>query len=215
MTDQRPKPRRGCFFYGGIVAVVLFLFLLVGALVGLRTAKRLFSRFTDTAPMQLPSGRVSQAELRQMENRIDSFRQAVREHRSTQPLTLSAEELNALIATDPDLGPLKGKLFVSLTNSHFSAQMSVPMEKAGLPLFKGRYLNGTGTFAVELRNGTLRVMPQTFKAKGKPLPEVYMQQLRKQNLARKLNDDPRVSAALDALQSIEVRDSKLVLTPKP
>src|ERR1051325_3136798 len=122
--DQRQKPRRGCLFYGGIIAVVLFLFLLVGALLGLRLAKRMFSQFTDTKPMPLPSAQMPPAEFKQLQDRIDSFRQAVREHRPTPPLALSANELNALIANDSDLQQLKGKIFVSMKgDKNFAFQL--------------------------------------------------------------------------------------------
>ncbi len=164
--------------------------------------------------MSLPTVHLSPAELRQVEDRVDNFRQAVKEHRLTSPLALTPDEMNGLIVSDQDLESLKGKLYVSITNNVLSAQMSVPMEDAGLPLFKGRYLNGTGTFAVSLKSGVLRIVAETFFAKGRPLPEVYMQQVRKQNLARNLNSNPRVSVALDSLQAIDVKDGKLLIVPK-
>jgi len=87
------------------------------------------------------------------------------------PLTLTSDEINALIATDPDLQPLKGKLYVTLENEHIKGQLSVSMDEAGLPMFRGRYLNGSGTFSLSLRNGILRLTAQEIAVKGKPLPE--------------------------------------------
>ena len=50
--------------------------------------------------------------------------------------------------------------------------------------------------------------------KGKPLPEVYMDKIRKQNLVQGINDDPHSSAALDKLEEIKVQKGKLLIVPK-
>jgi hypothetical protein len=50
--------------------------------------------------------------------------------------------------------------------------------------------------------------------KDRPIPEVYMEQIRKQNLAESINNDPRAAAALDRLKEIKVQDGKLVVVPK-
>ena len=63
MTDQTPKPRRGCFFYGCLSSVVLLLILLGGLLIGLHYVKQLVNRYTDTKPMELPTVQMSQAEI--------------------------------------------------------------------------------------------------------------------------------------------------------
>jgi hypothetical protein len=49
--------------------------------------------------------------------------------------------------------------------------------------------------------------------KGKPLPGVYMDKLRSENIAESLNN-PRASVALKHLQEIRITDGKLVLVPK-
>ena len=117
-------------------------------------------------------------------------------------------------ATDPDLEPFKGKVYVAIEGDQLKGQMSIPMAEAGLPAFRGRYLNGAGTFKLSVRNGLLCLTAQTIDVKGKTLPEVYMQKIRTENLARNLNSDPRASAALDRVQDIQVKDGKVVIVPK-
>ena len=51
-------------------------------------------------------------------------------------------------------------------------------EEVGLPMFKGRYLNGTGAFNVSLRNGVIRLTALDLVGKGKPVPKVYMDEIR-------------------------------------
>jgi len=188
--------------------------LLAGALAGFHLFKKTLNDFTDTSPVTLPTVKMSPDEMAQVRRRVDEFRTAVRGGLSTPPLTLTADEINALIATDPDLQALKGKLYATIEGDQIKGQVSVPVEEAGLPMFKGRYLNGSGIFNLSLHNGILRLTAQTVSVKGKPLPEVYLQNIRKQNLAKKINSDPRDSVALDHLESIDVKDGKMVIVPK-
>jgi hypothetical protein len=88
------------------------------------------------------------------------------------------------------------------------------MEDLGLPRFRGRYLNGTASLEIALHNGILYVFAQDFIAKGKPVPAGYMNVIRRQNLANRANDNARASVALNLLQSIEIKNSELVVTPK-
>ena len=60
----------------------------------------------------------------------------------------------------------------------------------------------------------LSVTPQTILVKGKPLPEMYMQEIRKQNLAASLTNEPAAAAVLKGLQDIQVKEGKLVIVPK-
>ncbi len=213
-VEQAKKTRRGCLFYGCLTGLVLLLLIIIAGLIGLRYAKKMFNEFTDTSPTPLPQIRMSQAEIDQLRRRVDDFREAVRAHRPAPPLALSADEINALIATDSDLQPLKGKVYVTIEGDRLKGQISLPMEEAGLPMFRGRYLNGNGTFNVSVRNGLLRLTAETIVVKRKPLLDVYMKEIRKQNLARNLNSDPRVSVALDYIQEIHIMDGKLTIVPK-
>jgi hypothetical protein len=214
MTDQPQKRRRSCLFYGCITGLLLLTVVLVAGLAGLRLARKMFNDFTDTKPMRLPTVQLAPGDLDALQRRVETFRDAVRLNKPTGQLALTSDEINALIATDPDLQELKGKLFVTIQNDQVNGQVSLPMEQIGLPVFHGRYLNGTGTFEISFRNGFLHINPQTFVVKGKPVPEVYMEKVRKQNLATDLNHNPRAQVAMDKLQDIKIKDGKLVIVPK-
>jgi hypothetical protein len=215
MAEESGKAkRRGCFFYGCLGGAVLAVLVLIGGLVGYRYAKKMFNDFTATAPQPLPQVRLSRDEIDKVELRLDEFRQAVRSGKPTPPLELTADEINALIATDPDFSSVKGKLYVVMEGDELKGQLSVPMESVGLTLFKGRFLNGTGTFSLSLHNDRLRLFVMSLKVKGRSVPEVYMEQIRKHNWAEPANDDPRTKVALEHLQEVKVKDGKLVVVPK-
>lgn len=214
MTGQPAAARRGCFFYGCITGVVLLLLVMGGVLVALHYAKKMVLGLTDTQPVELPAVPMRQGDRDKLRRRCDVFEAALREQRPTSPLTLSADEINVLIADDPRQQALKGRVHVSLEGDQLKGQLSLPLEEVGLHVFKGRYLNGDATFNLSFRNGVLAVMPQTIWVKGKPLPEVYMREIRKRNLAAALTNQPRAVALLQELEDIRVKDGGLTIVPQ-
>jgi hypothetical protein len=171
-------------------------------------------QFTDSQPMELPTVQMSQAEIDQVKQRFDAFEKAVREQRAAEPLVLSADDVNALIANGSGRESMKGKLYVSLEGGQVKGQLSLPLQEVGLSLFKGRYLNGTATFDLSFTNGVLCVAAQNIEVKGKPVPETFMQEFRKQNLAAGFAQQPAIASALQGLEEIRVSDGKLVVVPK-
>jgi hypothetical protein len=214
MTDEKAKPRRGCMFYGCIGASLFFVVVLIAGLVGLRFAKKMVTDFTDSQPTPLPQVQLSPTELDALQRRIDTFRAAVKQGQPAGRLTLTADEINALIASDPDLKDFKGKLYVIIEGEQLKAQVSLPMEQLGLPVFRERFLNGTAAFDLAFNNSMLRLSPRSLIVKGKQVPEVYMEKVRKQNLAGNLNNDARAKAAMEHLQDIKVQDGQLMIIPK-
>lgn len=214
MTDQAAKPRRGCFFYGCITSLVLLVIVLGALLVGLHYVKKMVNSFTETKPMELPTVQMSQAEVDRVKQRFEAFQQTVREQSATNPLVLTADDINALIAGSAELQSLKGKFYVRLEGDHLKGEVSMPLQEVGLRMFKGRYLNGSATFDLAFHNDMLFVTPQAILVKGKPVPEVYMQEIRKENLAVGLTNKPDAVAVLKGLRDIQVKEGKLVIVPK-
>lgn len=214
MTDQAAKPRRGCFFYGCITGLVLLVIVLGALMVGLHYVRKTVNQFTDSQPMELPTVQMSQGEMDKLKQRFEAFQKAVREQRPTEPLVLAADDINALIANGSERQALKGKLYVGLEGDQIKGEVSVPLREIGLSVFRGRYLNGSATFNLSFTNGVLSVAPQTIIVKGRPVPEVYMQEIRKQNLAAGFTNEPATAAVLQALEGIQVKEGKLVVVPK-
>ncbi|SRR6266581_1982450 len=213
--QQQGKKRRGCLFYGCLTGFVFLLLILLGGLLGTRYLKKMVTEFTEDKPTPMPAVQMSDAQIQQVRKRVDDFRDSVKGGKPTKPLELTADEINALIATDQDLAPLKGKLYVlGIQGNQIKARVSARMEDVALPIFRNRYLNGDAVFTLLLKNGTIRLLAQDVTVKGRAVPEMYMQKIRTQNLANGLNSNPRVSVATDWIQSIEVKDGKLVIVPK-
>jgi hypothetical protein len=215
VTDPAaPKPRRGCLFYGCLSGTACLLIILVAFLIGLYQLKKMLNFYTDAGPTPLPTAHLSPAEMEQLKQRIETFQDAVRGGRPTPPLALTSDEINAFIQTDTNLARLKGKLHVTVEGDRLKGQVSLPLDELGLRIFRGRYLNGSGIFAISLQKGNLVVNADSIVVKGKPLPGVYMDKIRSQNLAENLNANPRASVGLNRLQEIHISDGKLIVVPK-
>jgi hypothetical protein len=159
---------------------------------------------------------MNQEEIDRVRQRVNTFRDSVRAGKNPPPLYLSADEINALIKADPDLEPLRGKLYVTeIQNDEITAQISRSMADLGAAQFKDRYLNGFGTFQVSLLNGTIRMkLEKVVTLQNRPFPDKYLEVAKRQNLAKGLNSNQRIAVALDWIQSIAVKDGKLVIVPK-
>jgi hypothetical protein len=214
-SNSKQSGRRGCFFYGCLVTGVFLVIILLGGLFGLHYARKMFNTFTATTPAVLPASTLTPQQAQSVHERVRQFRENVGNNRGARPLELSADEINALIQTEADLQALKGKLHAIIEANRLKAQVSVPMDDLGLSMFRGRYLNGLAELDIVFSNGILRVIPTRITVNGRDVPQVYLETIRKQNLARSLNTDERSAAALGKLQTIAIEDGKLTIVPKP
>jgi hypothetical protein len=214
MADSQQKRGRGCLFYVLIAAAVSLVMLVLGAFFGLRYAHGLINRLTDTQPAALPSVQLPETAMFQLHDRVDTFRDAVRDGDPTPPLKLSADELNALIETDPGFKALKNHLFVTITNDQLGAQISFRAEDLGLGRLRGRYINATGVFHVMIETNELKITALTLSVRGQPVPRNIMREVAAENLADRFNQDPRAAAAIQKIQSVDVKDGRLVVVPK-
>ena len=62
--------------------------------------------------------------------------------------------------------------------------------------------------------GQLVVGIDDVQVKGQPLPEPFLSELKKKNIGQEVIKDPQVQNTITKLESIDVRDGKLVLKNK-
>lgn len=197
-------------------ATVVLLAVAVGILLylgGSRLLKKVADEYTSTAPASLPTVECTQQEATDLIARVDAFSQALKEGRHGQELALSARDINVLIQKKPGWSDLSGKLYVNLDGDRIHGEASIPLEKLG-ESFKGRWLNGSGTFRIETAAGRLLVFMDQLSVRGKPLPEPFMMGIRGKNLAEEAAKKPKNVEALEKIDSISVRAGKLRIVSK-
>jgi len=67
---------------------------------------------------------------------------------------------------------------------------------------------------VALEGGSLDVRLKDVDVGGKPLPGAFLTQLKSVNFAQDVGKDPNASKSLQKLESIQVKDSKVVIRSK-
>jgi hypothetical protein len=214
--EQPKKSGHGCLFWGGIIAAILLVLALFAgiAVYGVfRYAHGLVDQYTDTKPVTLPSVKLSDEEIRQLQERVKIFRRAVEDGKATEPLVINADEVNALLGTNAT-AELHRYLYVTLDGDQAKAQVSIPADKLGISMLRGRYFNGDAAFAVALHDGVFEVNVTSLSVKGKPLPESFMAQIRHQNFADAWTNNPDFTASIGKLEDIHIADSKVVIVPK-
>jgi hypothetical protein len=214
MLEPKKKSGPGCLFYGGVVAAILLSVLVLAGFLGYRYARSLVAEYTDDHPASLPAVQLSDEAMSRLRERVGNFNHAVMGNQAAGPLTITAEEVNALIATAPELQALNGHVYITLEGDQPKAQVSIPADSLGLKPLRGRYFNGTGTFKVSFENGVLQVSLESLTVKGKPVPEPIMRHIRPQNLTAQLNADPQVQPVLARLQQIQIQEGKVTVTPR-
>lgn len=214
MNLQNTSGRRGCLFYGGLVAGVFLLLLLLGLAFGISMAKKLRTQFTDPAPVPLPRSEITTTEYQSLQRRLNSFMGSLNRGDIPPPLELSAQDLNALIDQDDHVKILRGKLHVMLDGDRASGQLSIPMAEIGLPVFRDRYLNAVAKFHVSLRDGSLKLAATNITVHGASLPKIYVDEISQVNLGSALNTNAAARPFLDRIGAVQITNSHVRIIPK-
>lgn len=214
MNPEQKKSGRGCLFWGGIIAAVLLLCFLLTVYAGYRYIRHLVYEYTDSKPIEVATLRLSDAEMTNLQVRVKSFNDAMESNRPVGPLVLTADEINALVnkAAKTNTEP-QPRLYFSFNDDRVQAQLSIPLDGLGLQMLRGRYFNGSGDLVFSLNNGRAVLNVKSLSVKGKPVPEQWMQGIRSQNFADAWTNNPDFGNAFSRLESIQIRDGKLIIVP--
>ena len=161
-----------------------------------------------TTPQALPKVEMPAEQVKALKERVEAFRKAVEAGTSNEPLVLTSDDLNALIEDNPEL---KGVIYVKVEKDEVKGQISLPLDKLNFGMVRGRYLNGEADFKASLSDGVLIVTIESVEVNGQKVPEDVMKELRKQNLAKDAYKDEKTSEMIRKLESLEVKDGKIIL----
>lgn len=163
--DDAPTPRApkfGCILIGLLGAFFVGIAINV-ALSGLRHYDTL-AKFTQPVALELPEDRGTEAELQAIRERVEHFHKTALDGTEIAELSLSAKDLNILIANDAYLADIRDTVFFEKIDDDglIHTQISRPMAKV-LPWKARRYLNGKMTLKIEAAPGRvfLRVVDIT------------------------------------------------------
>lgn len=203
-----PKTTLRRLGYGCLTLVVL---LLVAFAALVLIARYMIRYYTETSPVPMLGVSLPTEERRLLKENYKAFEKAVDSGAPAPQFKITDTEINALIG---DSKPLHGLIYVSTTNGQLNGQVSLPLDKSGIPFTKGRYLNGSCVFEASVQNGVLVVTARSIIVKGKPLPEIFMSRIRRQNLLDQVRKDPDAANAISRFENVLVEPDAVTITGK-
>lgn len=200
----------GCLVWVAGISFCLAIVVGVAAYIGYRKAVKFTEQFAQRQPLALPVVRYSDAEHAALTNRIEAFLAGARIRRTNAQLSLTANDLNAMISRSL----FSNHVHVAFQDGKVRGRLSVPFEQMGMPLFSGRYLNGEGVISVGCYHGALVVNLQEVSVGGLALPKHYLDWIQKQNFARNIGTNTLTQASLDQVARVGVVNGQLIFELK-
>src|SRR5207244_8714986 len=122
-------------------------FVLVAVFVGgtFFVVNRALNVFTSTQPVQIEVRQATPAERQVAKAKLDTLRSAARNHQEA-TIEFNADEINALIANEPEFRGAAGHARVAIANSIASLDVSAPLDSLRWKRLRGRLFNGTIQF---------------------------------------------------------------------
>ncbi len=194
----------------------MLLFVLLGVVIGVGgyfMANKLRDDWTADHAEPVRIYPATDAQYAEVSGRMKAFGQALR-NRQRAALELTAEDLNTLIAKDPDLSALKGRVYCTIDKDIIGVDVSYPLDE--FPGFgrylRGRWFNGRARGEVTLFRGNVTVTPHLLEARGKRLGPDFMKGFSRrfnESFNEKLQEKPETIETLRQIETFDVGDGKI------
>lgn len=218
------SPFAGCAIL--IAAVLMMVFLIGFSIFALYRQFNEIAKFTAEKPIPIEVSTLENkdAQLRQLDERFDQFRQQLAEHAESS-LTLSADDINLAIAKYDAFKELKGTFRVTSIDGE-TLRIAISYMINGKPRFShegepgwvasdARYLNGTLVARPLLLKKEIVLRLDTIEVPGATVPREFIDQMSPYRITERYLADKILGPAMSKLTRVGIADGKLVLTRNP
>lgn len=217
MTEQKPPElpkKKGCFFYGCLSVIIVMLLACGGLFYGYWKIKRIFTEYTDTQPLSLPALSLSDEQVQDAKNKVVDFFAKAQDAQEAARLSLSADEVAALLQTSDALKDFHGSFSLAFVNGKATGSISIPLEKYASE-FKGRFLNGDAVFNFSMKNAVPVLTVESILLNARELPESFLAEIKQENLLEDALADPEVQELLKHVTDARIQGDRLVVEALP
>jgi hypothetical protein len=224
MQTRQPAPSgMGCFAKGCLTLVIAGL-VLVAVVVGgsVFVLNRVIQGSTSTQPFQIEVRQATPAERQVARAKLDTLRSAARNHQET-TIEFNADEINALIANEPEFRGARGHMRVAIANSIASLDISAPLDSMHWKRLKGRWFNGNIEFGFSYVDENFNFDVRSAEANGYQFPRMILTSDFMQSFNRSFNESFHRESGkhVDAdtlwrhIKMASLQGDKLVVTTRP
>ena len=216
--DVPPLPKSSSGLNGCLIGCLIFFAVAVvgGGLVmyaGYRGVTGMLDAATETAPREIPPLALSEEEKKASEEKLTQLSTAFETGGDTKEFTLTGDDINVMLRAKENTRLFGESVYVTVANGEIRGEVSLALGQL-IPLLDGRYLNGSATFNVSASDGRLFVFIESFQVKGEDAPPEMMAQLRVQNLAQEMANDPSLRDFVQKIEAIRVEEDRVIVTLK-
>jgi hypothetical protein len=173
LPPQRSRKTAGCM--GCLIGLASLLALIaLGGIALWMAYGYLVDKYTSDQPGTIRVASPNANDIRSAELALRKLRQAMSANQK-QEIQFTADNLNSLIAADPDFRSLKGKTYVGLADSEMILETALPLGNVHLPKLKNRWLNVTAHLVFSYATEGFHFDFRSGSAQGSELPSSFMQ----------------------------------------
>jgi len=167
-----PPPQRrglGCFAKGCLILAVFFILLGLSFFAGTFFAARyLRTEYFSIHHERLPASPATVEQEEEVRGRWNAFEKSARAHEAAR-IELSADDLNALIASEPRL---RGNAYVTVDGDTAHVQVSMPLIKSRW--LTGRYINAQCSVQSTAGGNPENLQITSIMVNGRPVGEEFL-----------------------------------------
>jgi hypothetical protein len=213
--EESERPPWGSFLLLGFFALSSFAMvaLIVASFLVPRVIDSTIETYTDTQPRQIASAQGTPEQVDAIESRIDKFTDTVEKSGWAEPLVVSETDLNMLLHDD---GDFDGAFNLTLLDGQVKGDISLPLDM-DLDLgpwersLRGRYINGSATFDVNVRDQKLNLELVDFEVDGKHLPDWLLGRIGEQIRREGVLDTKDINEFIQKVGRLDVRQGEIVV----
>lgn len=214
------SPFAGCAIF--ICVFVMMIFLIVMSVVTFFRQYAAIEKFTfeQPAPVEVSSVEDREAELNQLAERLENFRQQLIDDKDTS-LALTADDINTALAVYEPLKELRGTFRVrEIGDKDIRIDVSFPLNgkprlsrdgEGGMFTTDNRYLNGTLAATPELFEGEVVLQISAIEVPGKTVVPEFVERMSPHRITERYKTDPVIGAAMKKLTGLSLADGTLIL----
>jgi hypothetical protein len=198
--------------------LAFFILLLAGGWFLYRSA---IERFTSPRSVPITLEPISDSQYQTAADKLERFHSGLGSGEK-QVIEFTASDLNALIARHPVFANPRRQIRVKMADAIITLDFNAPLENAGLPGLKERWINGTAIFSFDYSYEQFRITPKSVVLNGNALPQIFLSEnvissfnrSFTKNFMNALARNRQSDARWKNIESIGVRGDKLVVVTR-